>query len=86
MLVDVIYRYLDQQKSFDSVLQNRLLHKVENYGDLWEILNWIKGFLFDRDQCVVLNGYRSTLQMGKGIELSSPRVNPWTFTFYHLSM
>ena len=51
-----------------------------------KFLNWIKGFLFDRDQCVVFNGYRSTVQMGKGNELSSPRVNPRTFTFYHLRM
>ena len=52
--VDVIY--LDLQKAFDSVPHNRLLCKVESYGICGKFLNWIKGFLMDRDQCVVLNG------------------------------
>ena len=56
-LVDVIY--LDLQKAFDSVLHNRLLRKVESYGISGKFLNWIKGFLMDRDQCVVLNGCKS---------------------------
>ena len=52
--VDVIY--LDLQKAFDSVPHNRLLRKVESYGISGKFLNWIKGFLMDRDQCMVFNG------------------------------
>ena len=55
--VDVIYLYL--QKAFDSVPHNRLLCKVESYGICGKFLNWIKGFLIDRDQCVAINGYKS---------------------------
>ena len=58
--VDVTY--LDLQKAFDSVPHNRLLHKVESYDISGKFLNWIKGFLMDRDQCVVLNGCKSGLK------------------------
>ena len=44
------------QKAFDSVPHNRLLCKVESYGISGKFLNWIKGFLMDRDQCMVFNG------------------------------
>ena len=37
----------------------KLLRKVKNYDICGKFLNWIKGFLFDRDQCVVLHGSRS---------------------------
>ena len=61
--VDVIY--LDLQKAFDSVPHkghNRLLVKVESYGISGKFLAWIKSFLSDREQCVVLNGYKSGWQ------------------------
>ena len=52
--VDVIY--LDLQKAFDSVPHNRLLLKIESYGISGKFLGWIKSFLSNREQCVVLNG------------------------------
>ena len=55
--VDVIY--LDLQKAFDSVPHNRLLLKVESYGISGKFLGWIKSFLSDREQFVVLNGCKS---------------------------
>ena len=55
--VNVIY--LDLQKAFDSVPHNTLLRKVESHVFSGKFLNWIKGFLMDRDQCVVLNGCKS---------------------------
>ena len=60
LLIDAIY--LDLQKAFDSVLHNRLLPKIKNYGICRTFLNWIKGFLFDRHQCVVLNNCRYRLE------------------------
>ena len=58
--VDVIY--LDLQKAFDSVPHNRLLVKVESYGISGKFLVWIKSFLSDREQCVVLNRCKSGWQ------------------------
>ena len=55
--VNVIY--LDLQKAFDCVPHNRLLLKVESYGISGKFLGWIKSFLSDREQCVVLNGCKS---------------------------
>ena len=48
--IDIIY--LDLQKAFDSLPHNGLLRKVKSYGISGKFLNWIKGFLMDRDQCV----------------------------------
>ena len=58
--VDVVY--LDLQKAFDSVPHNRLLLKVESYGISYKFLGWIKSFLSDREQCVVLNSCKSGWQ------------------------
>ena len=55
--VNVIY--LDLQKTFDSVPHNSLLLKVKSYVISGKFLGWIKSFLSDREQCVVLNGCKS---------------------------
>ena len=55
--VDAIY--LDFSKAFDTVPHRRLLGKLEAYGIHGNTLNWIKGFLFDRTQEVVVNGAKS---------------------------
>ena len=60
--VDVIY--LDLQKAFDSVPHYRLLLKVESYSISGKFLGWIKSFLSDREQCVILNGCKSGWQKG----------------------
>ena len=52
--IDVIY--LDFQKVFDSVQHNRLTLKTVSCGIGGKFLNWIKGFLCDREQCIILNG------------------------------
>lgn len=56
--IDVIY--LDFQKAFDTVPHNRLILKLKGYGITGNILHWIKDFLSDRKQRVVLNGTHST--------------------------
>ena len=55
--------YLDFSKAFDSVPHQRLLIKLEGYGTL---LAWIKDFLVDRNQRVVINGMKS-LPARKGV-------------------
>jgi Reverse transcriptase (RNA-dependent DNA polymerase) len=55
--VDVVYT--DLEKAFDKVPHQRLLSKLKNYGIHNDALNWIRGFLTDRKQRVVLNGASS---------------------------
>ena len=55
--IDVFY--LDFSKAFDRVPHQRLLVKLEAHGITGEILNWIKSWLHQRKQRVVLNGSHS---------------------------
>ncbi len=51
--------FLDFAKAFDSVPHQRLLLKLENLGIRGNVLNWIKGFISDRQQRVFLDGEAS---------------------------
>ena len=55
--VDVAY--LDFQKAFDKVPHKRLLAKLSAHGIDGNVLSWIKSWLEDRRQRVVLNGVNS---------------------------
>ena len=55
---DVIY--LDFRKAFDSVPHQRLFGKIKSYGIAGNVLNWLKNFLQNRSQRVVVNGQMST--------------------------
>ena len=55
--VDVIY--LDFAKAFDKVPHQRLLQKLSAYDIKGKVYNWIKGFLSNRKQRVVINGIYS---------------------------
>ena len=52
--VDAVY--LDFQKAFDSVPHMRLLSKLESYGVSGKVLRWMRAFLTDRRQQVVVSG------------------------------
>ena len=52
--VDVVY--LDFAKAFDKVPKERLLHQLESHGVKRWLLDWIRAWLSDRQQRVVLNG------------------------------
>ena len=56
-VVDSIY--LDFSKAFDTVPHRRMLGKLEAYDIHGNSLSWIKGFLYDRTQEVVVNGTKS---------------------------
>ena len=51
--------YLDLQKAFDSVSHKRLIIKSDRLGITGNLLRWIKNFLSERKQRVVLNGISS---------------------------
>ena len=57
--VDVIL--LDFSKAFDKVPHRRLLHKLQFYGVRGSLLCWIKDFLRDRQQKVILDGKASNI-------------------------
>ena len=51
--------YLDFMKAFDTVPHRRLIHKLKSYGISDPVLSWIKDFLSDRVQRVIVNGSAS---------------------------
>ena len=55
--IDVIY--LDFQKAFDTIPHQRLLSKVHAYGIRGQVYEWIRNFLLNRRQRVVLNNSKS---------------------------
>lgn len=54
---DVIY--LDYAKAFDKVDHQLLLQKLDLYGIKGKLYNWIKSFLSNRYQTVVVDGHHS---------------------------
>ena len=54
---DVIY--LDFSKAFDRVPHERLLRKIKAHGIEGKVYNWIKAWLSNRKQRVVINGEKS---------------------------
>ena len=48
--------YLDFAKAFDKVPHKRLLSELKGYGIKGKIYDWIKDFLSNRKQPVVVNG------------------------------
>ena len=56
---DIIF--LDFSKVFDKVSHYHLFHKLHHYGIRGDILDWIKNFMLNRSQCVVVDGQQSDL-------------------------
>ena len=52
---------LDFSKAFDCVAHRRLISKLNYYGIKEETNNWIKNWLSDRTQTVILNGHKSSV-------------------------
>ena len=71
MLVDELYKsvsakkqvdlvLLDFSKAFDKVSHEKLLLKLSQFGIRGTTLKWIRSFLNNRTQCVVVNGSQSS--------------------------
>ena len=58
---DVIY--LDFAKAFDKVDHNILMHKLECLGITGKVLQWVKVFLSNRTQTVIVDGEHSLPQI-----------------------
>ena len=56
-VIDTVY--LDFAKAFDTVPHRRLLGKLESYGISGTVLHWIREYLNDRSQTVLVNGGKS---------------------------
>ena len=60
MSIDVIY--FDFSKAFDSVNHDIILYKLKNiYGIDGRLLKFLKNYLYNREQCVVIDGIKSSL-------------------------
>ena len=65
----------NQSQAFDKVTHSRLLYKLDHYGG--NLLNWLKSFLSDSSQQIVVDGIKSlpcavTSRVPKGSILGRP--------------
>ena len=59
MLLLLVKGWGDYAEAFDKVPHSRLLHKMDYYGVRKSTLHWIRNFLLNRTQSVVLVGHTS---------------------------
>ncbi|XP_004207315.2 uncharacterized protein LOC101240603 [Hydra vulgaris] len=64
--------FMDFSKAFDMVTHKRLIYKLEAYGFTGNLLNWIKSFLHQRFQRIVMGDYVSLwLEVFNGVHQGS---------------
>ena len=78
--VDILY--LDFQKAFDKVPRERLLTQLEAHGFPDNLLKWIRSWLTDQKQRVVLNGACSNWAVVKSVVSQGSILGPLGFVLY----
>ena len=78
---------IDFQKAFDCVSHSILLHKLEhNFGITGNVLAWLRDYLSEREQYIVINGIPSeNTKVAHGIPQGSvlgPNSSPCTQAIY----
>jgi methylaspartate ammonia-lyase len=75
---------VDFSKAFDVVPHIRLLRKLEHYGIKGKILEWIRAWLTQRRQCVVVDGETSEMAHVKSGVPQRTVLGPLMFLLYIL--
>ena len=74
--------YFEFSKAFDSVNHDLILDKLKNsYSIDGRLLKFLKNYLCEREQCVVLDGVRSSFKPVLPGYKGSPRIHFRTLTF-----
>jgi len=74
--------FLDLKKAFDTVNHNILISKLSKFNLSKKSLSWFESYLKGREQCVVINGVRSTfLEIKTGIPQGTV-LGPILFSLY----
>ena len=80
--VDVLF--LDFSKAFDKVPHVRLLKKLENYRICPQLIQWIKDFLEQRQQQIVLDGIASQQsEVLSGVPQGIYSLRPFTIYLFY---
>src|SRR3989442_1062454 len=76
---------MDFAKAFDKVSHNKLIYKLHSYGIEGDVLNWIKSFLSDRTQQVVVENPASN-EVRYQFSLEYLKVRSWDLAYFFSSI